>query len=961
MARAEELSTSKLGSVPFSLRRNLATDWAVEGAAVGAESVVSGSQDESQPVSRRAVASPFTSAAAAVDSAGPELRRAELTASKQPGAASALAGPLPGATALRSERFANQFAQTLLGGTAMSPQLWRSAPGLPSSFSAALQQLGSVDVPSRWAMGPRGLLFVADPLSPSSAADSGARGGSPALLRRVDSPLGASSSVGAGIDLGRAVSVAAPSHAQSGISSSALAAPGQFASPLSFVGGGEGSVPTAARFASGQSGSSAGAALLQPSSAGGQAASLSPSMPRRVNLPGLARAEAGPSLARTLPWLGTGGMGALAELFAASVGLGTGAAASIAQSAGVAAGRAFWPEWLTRLTSSAGDASVLPRLLASLPSLVLPRTVDGLPAQTRSTGSNRTTAFAAPADAGIATAGIAPTGLPRSIGASTGGLAASAESFAKQHGLEVVAPSSARELGPQFRGESAGDEAAGHWMSVSGGMVFVPRDATASLESETTGRPSHTVAATMRSVSSTDSRQGTAQNRAASLVVGSTLDGLDWSRLGGLGLRSELFSSLLGPASPAMASPSSQPQSGWEDSLRLLTSLPAATRGADTGAFAASPRWGWSGAGGLLFVGAPQALREQGTLSSVAPLARRDDGRATGIQSGVSSRPGAAVLPSLPSPIAASQHLADRLSDKHTPTVRSAEPFASPLLSLVEGPSRETAYSRGVGEVQRAFGQRMLTGFPRVAEAPARSGAPTALWPTSTMLQVQRIEKVLSQLPVEWQPSTKVVSAVRQSGIALTPLWQELPRQLNQIRPYEKVETDEESASQPSPYASAAVNRSPALSLVTSANEPGVARREAPPSESARQQSVEKAMQDAVSAMIKSGGQAAASARLLEAIRSHSMPSPTRTDERMSLGDLSLIALSMGEQRIAASSPDHPKDRLEPNVSMALRMKKWKHVEDDKGSYRKAVNEHAQQVVKFMKSQMDQAKQRGQF
>lgn len=120
-------------------------------------------------------------------------------------------------------------------------------------------------------------------------------------------------------------------------------------------------------------------------------------------------------------------------------------------------------------------------------------------------------------------------------------------------------------------------------------------------------------------------------------------------------------------------------------------------------------------------------------------------------------------------------------------------------------------------------------------------------------------------------------------------------------------------------------------------------------------------MQDAVSAMIKSGGQAAASARLLDAIRSHAMPSPTRTDERMSLGDLSLIALSMGEQRIAASSPDHPKDRLEPNVSMALRMKKWKHTEDDKNSYRKAVNEHAEQVVKFMKSQMQQDKLRGQF
>ena len=66
----------------------------------------------------------------------------------------------PGATALRSERLASQFAQSLLSATAGSANLWQGAPGLPSSIAAAVQQSQSVGTPSRWAMGPRGLLFV---------------------------------------------------------------------------------------------------------------------------------------------------------------------------------------------------------------------------------------------------------------------------------------------------------------------------------------------------------------------------------------------------------------------------------------------------------------------------------------------------------------------------------------------------------------------------------------------------------------------------------------------------------------------------------------------------------------------------------------------------------------------------------------------------------------------------------
>jgi hypothetical protein len=310
--------------------------------------------------------------------------------------------------------------------------------------------------------------------------------------------------------------------------------------------------------------------------------------------------------------------------------------------------------------------------------------------------------------------------------------------------------------------------------------------------------------------------------------------------------------------------------------------------------------------------------------------------------------------------------MAEAIADRGQLGARQAEHIASPLLPLLAGATAWNESRNEVRDVQGAYAQKLLTGFPKATQSSAETQGPTALWPKATLQQVERIEKVLSQLPTEWQPSTKVVSAIRKSGVALTPLWQELPRALQQVKPYERADEVHAADDGEADFSSAVASRSPALSMVgptarSEAPSPSVSRREPAPSDSARPQVVEQAMREAVSTLIQSGGQAGASARLLEAIRSHASSQPSRTDDRVNLGDLTLIALSMGQQRIAASSPDHPKDRLEPNVSMALRMKNHKQVADDKNSYRKTVNEHAEQVVKFMKDQLDKQKQRGQF
>lgn len=820
------------------------------------------------------------SAADAGSDAAPSFQRALPSSSLT----SSSSWQRPGGMALRSELLAMQMAGVLPWLQPADAKQWQKAPGLSSSLASLLASTEVPQVPPRWAMGDRGLLFVAG--SPVDRA------------LRFDG-----SSTKRGLDAG--TRVAAPSL-PSGLtlppsvrSSEQLALTAQVPQALSSVNRASDAVAS-----SGTSLTQALSDRLAPSVGRAEGAAFVPSFLRQSE--------------SDLPWLRVGGMGALAELFAAGVGVGTGAAQSLAQSFGVSSGRSLTPEWLLNLAAQSGTPELSSRLASLLPSLVLP-SVSGLTAQkepaTRQVKQDSGAASASPAGSASKEAS---TATQPSLGSLlTGGLAASAESFARHFGIERVAGG-----GEADAQAASGAEGEGRWLNIAGGMVFLPKD--------------QPVSSAARPVSPPTSSAGLSP----SLAVG---------QLGATALRSEIFSALVGPQrtlGDLVSQSSSKTAPGWDNIASLLVSLPKSAPSEEP----SLPRWGLSRAGGLMFVAAPSMKQER----SIAPLRSEP----SSVQRASLAQKNA--MPPSVQPFAVAT-LAESIAERSSSMGQSAQHIASPLLSLVDGPSQWNNSRRSVADVEQAYTQRLVTSFPRQAQEEGAEPTPTSLWPTATLTQVQRLEKVVSMLPSEWQPSLKVVAALRQSGVAQTPLWQELPKALNTVNPYETAD-DGESASSSLEQISASALRSPALSLVERAAPASATPRTAPAqTESSKQQSVERVMSEAVASLIKSGGQAAASARLLDAIRSHATNQPTRSDDRLNLSDLTLIALSMGQNRIAASSPDHPKDRLEPNVGNALRMKHSKHVEDDKNSYRKTVSEHAEQVVKHMKDQLEKQKLRGQF
>jgi len=791
--------------------------------------------------------------------------------------------------ALRSELLATQMTGALPWIQPSEAKQWHNAPGVPSRFAQILASTESQDVLPRWAMGPQGLLFVAGPQAEQASS---------ARRTPVERVTGTPSRVAA-----PSQDIATSRRPSVGVSASSdvLLAPRLFEGSSSLASSVASPVPSQPSHVG------SAVALLRPSeSVAGS--SLAPSVLRSIFA----------SSAPELPWLRVGGMAALAELFAAGVGVGTGAAQSVAQSLGVSSGRSLTPDWLLSLAERAGSPELAARFSALLPSLVLPSVARPADAKPEAMARPAKTGSVAPASLPAVASDASSTARPSLRSLLTGGLAASAESFARHFGIERIAGSS--ETNSSTDSVSA---EAGRWLSVAGGMVFLPKDQATQPSSDARQEPTHAK-----------------KPATPSLPAG---------QLGATALRSEIFSALLGPQrtlGDVVGRSSLSVLSGWDDLSSLLVSLPKAHESSEP----VLPRWGLSGTGGLMFVGAPSLNRARAgsqlqTEQAAAPrrnVAAKKDSTAS----------------SLPGSLAS---LAESVAARSASMTPSAQHIASPLLSLVAGPSKWADARRGVSDVENAYSQRVLTSFPRQTQASGAESTPTSLWPSAMLSQVQRLEKVVSMLPSEWQPSLKVVAALRQSGVAQTPLWQELPKALSTVKPYETADDGESSPSSFAPVSASAL-RSPSLSMVNRPAQPEPSARPAPvQSEASKQQSVERAMSEAVASLIKSGGQAAASARLLDAIRSQATSQSTRSDDRLNLSDLTMIALSMGQNRIAASSPDHPKERLEPNVGNALRMKHSKHVEDDKNSYRKTVSEHAEQVVKYMKDQLEKSKMRGQF
>lgn len=818
-----------------------------------------------------------------------------------------------GALSLRSEALARKVFGAWNAPTESALGHWHRAPGVSARLSSAFEHAVSGpssgsgatgETGSRWAIGPSGLSFVYDPI-PTATEDAARKDRKSSVPQRIRAEKG-----GLPTEQPQKVTVGNTDVASSAISI-------------------EHARPTAVQ-------AFVPAPLLDERAAfaAGSAAATTP--------------EA--------PWRGLGGLGMLAELFAANVGVGTGAAAAVAHSLDVSSEKSLWPQWLTQLITKVSASETGARKLRELglPVLELPT------ASPVSAVSGPKVGPTAKIDSSVRTPQAPTMAAPDRLLA--GGLAATAESFAKRHGIVSV------ETATEFAGRQDEAEAAptGRWLSVSGGLVFIPQDEkpTAKRGETASQKPMSATGTTRKEPTQTGSMSARLTDVG---VVPTGVGSPSFAQTGGLGLRSELFSALLGPQRSGTSRQVDGSWFGWEDIVPLLASLPKRSASTDSTNATAPSRWALQTDFGLFFF--PEMAGERGlSIRGAKPVLAQPTTKAPlesqGNLLGNAMPQATQVSPSKFATVP--RTLSEQLFDRHSPSDVPLDLRGTPLLPLLASPQetgRKTG--RGVEDVQRAFSQQVLSGFPKqraTGESQQVGEMRTTLWPNMAMQQVERMEKLLSQLPSDWQPSTKVVSAVRQSGVALTPLWQELPRQIQQLRPYEKLEPTDAPRAQLPQISTAVAARSPSLSVVSS-TEP--ARRESPTDDSSKQvekqRAMEQAMQEAVTAMIKSGGQAAASARLLDAIRSHATSSATRSDERLNLGDLTMIALSMGQQRIAASSPDHPKDRLEPNVASALRMEKRKHVEDDKNSYRKTVKEHAEKVVEYMKASQSQGKSRGQF
>jgi hypothetical protein len=106
---------------------------------------------------------------------------------------------------------------------------------------------------------------------------------------------------------------------------------------------------------------------------------------------------------------------------------------------------------------------------------------------------------------------------------------------------------------------------------------------------------------------------------------------------------------------------------------------------------------------------------------------------------------------------------------------------------------------------------------------------------------------------------------------------------------------------------------------------------------------------------------AAASVKLMEAIRSHAQNQTARSDDRINLGDLTMIAISMGENKMAAASTHHTPGAT-PHVESALRQPDH-HVTgpEDEHTLKTKVNDMAKRVLKMIKDQEKGQRERGGF
>lgn len=816
-----------------------------------------------------------------------------------------------GGLGLRSELFAAGLGTAELRARPLSAAqeraTWSLAPGVTAPLAEALQT-AEPQTPPRWAFGERGLLFLSEP----GVAKAAGRG-------RAVSRGTAGAPISARSPSGRpegTPSTAAPERGPAGrgqvLSGAAAAAAGEVASS------GDGMPLTA-----GALGPAAG-----PASAG----------------------WSGFPAPSQQPWLRAGGMAILAELFSAGVGLGAGAVSSLAQQAGVAAGRGLLPGWLARLLKAEqsqpsadeepGPGTVLPFVARDQEQRVSGRLAGGPRRRAASTlapslpaaGTAGAATEFGPAMPGVSAAQPWSAATAASTWQRAGGLGASAEAFARGHGL-------ARTDGDSADYEDSVEAPAGRWLAVSGGLVFVPAE-----------RPA--TAAGKRGSATTRPAARTAALPPAQLPAVAPAGSLpDGSRVGGLGLRSELFVSGLGQSASGVARTGSDPLGGWAGAHRLLTGFPQQ----EVEAPVPPSRFAWSGAGGLLYLaGASPARGQQRT----AATARRSQAVAPAAASPGATAGAQATAP-LPGGVAALAEQFGAARRSVEPSVSEAPAAASRPLPLAAGfGGRAALPSTGAATgaaLPGLLAEAMLSGRARGggAEAAAASGSPRA------MQSADRLTRLLSQLPAQWLPSAAVTTAMQSSGVTESAIWQRLPASLTRLAAA-ALRGDSAGAGDDSSEDSS-VERHSHLTLVKGSSPAATQKAQRAAEPAWKQQTPQAMVSAALQKVAGSGTPMAAAAKMLETMRGQGGSQGVRPDDRLSLGDLTLIAISMGDNRMAAISKSGTPSTV-PHVESALRQDDHQLVQPEtEHTMNQKIDALAKMCLKYVEKHEKMMNERGSF
>lgn len=652
------------------------------------------------------------------------------------------------------------------------------------------------------------------------------------------------------------------------------------------------------------------------------------------------------------PWRAAGGIATLAELFAAGIGLSSAATSGVAAQSGVGTGPSLLPGWLLP-TLTANDPATASTAQLSKQSPNLPFVGRELlrrstaqdaaqatrpalrlvsPAQTAPVAAiTRTADGAATSSRRDETAAAPILGPAAAMWQQAGGIGASAEAFARLRGMD-------RTQAPQTADT-------GRWLPVSGGMIYLPR---AQESKSQAGVTSKATAAANRALGIVEPRtaQVSGPNRTtAATVQSSPQANQSWQNAGGMGLRSELFTAGLSLAAQNTASP------GWPDVSDMLSS--SRVRSAAPPAIDA-PRWAWSGPGGLVYLAAASADNKRSAnnrQAAAASVAGSRFGNPTAASSAAAKSVGL---------------FSGKTNTDGQGAAAGHSGLSMPVFAGGEGSSESPSSSATA--LQERYAQAMLTSFPRLRGG-SDAGMPMTLGPQAHLEQVTRLTQLLAQLPTEWQPSKTVTAAVKQSGAGGMPLWQRMPAGLTQVageRPGAAFGSDDDDSSDDQDIAVQETRQSekrPSMTMVQGGRKP-----EAPPpapvatsTPATKPQTAQELFTAAMSKVAAQGVGAAASVKLMEAIRSHAQNQTARSDDRINLGDLTMIAISMGENKMAAASTHHTPGAT-PHVETALRQPDH-HVTgpEDEHTLKTKVHDMAKRVLKMMKDQEKGQRERGGF